>query len=117
MPWIKLDTDFYRHPKTAELLAQRGGAEAVIALQQMWCWAGGSDSPQGRDGYVSDSVARMLGVTKRHAQLLEDAGYVHRNGAGWHLHDWNDHQGALLDKRVRDRENVARRRRAQATDE
>ena len=48
MPWIKLDTSFYRNPKTANVLADKNGPAAIIALQEMWCWAGDSDSPDAR---------------------------------------------------------------------
>ncbi len=110
MPWIKLDTAFYRHPKTAELLAHPKGADAVVALQRIWLWAGESESPQAREGHVSDAVLRMLGVTPSQAKRLGDVGYLHRNGTGWRIHDWNDHQGALLDRRVKDRERKRKER-------
>lgn len=103
MPWIKLDTSFYQHPKTAELLSQRGGPEAIIALQRMWCWAGGQDATQARAGKVSDAMCRQLHVTNRQAIMLSEAGFLQRNGTGWLIHDWDDHQGALIAKRDRDR--------------
>lgn len=114
MPWIKLDTGFYTHPKTAELLAQPRGAEAVIALQRIWCWAGESDSPQARDGHVSDALLRVLGVTDKQARQLAEVGYLHRNGTGWHIHGWDEHQGALIERRARDRD---RKRKERAGDQ
>lgn len=104
MPWIKLDTGFYTHPKTAELLSAPRGAEAVVALQRIWCWAGETDSPQARDGHIPDAVLRLMGITPGQAQRLADVGYLHRNGTGWHIHGWDDHQGALIDRRAKDRE-------------
>lgn len=102
MPWIKLDTGFFQHPKTAELLAQPKGAEAVAALMRIWCWAGSQDVQAAREGHVSDAMARQIHVTTKQAELLEASGFLHRNGNGWHIHDWCDHQGSLLDKRERD---------------
>lgn len=113
MAWIKLETSFYRHPKTAELLAQPKGADLVVALQRIWLWAGESESPQARQGHVSDAVLQMLGVNAKQAQQLGEVGFLHRNGNGWHIHDWDDHQGALLDRRTKDRE---RKRKERADD-
>lgn len=116
MPWIKLDTSFYRHPKTAQVLADKNGAAAIVALQELWCWAGESESPEARDGYVTDAMAARLGLTDKLAPILENAHFIHRNGEGWHIHDWDDHQAAILDKRARDREQARARRRKDTTE-
>lgn len=116
MPWIKLDTSFYRNPKTANVLADKNGPAAIIALQEMWCWAGDSDSPDAREGYVPDAMATRLGLTDKLAPILENAGFIHRNGSGWHIHDWDSHQGALLERRARDRDNARARRRKETTE-
>ena len=46
----------------------------------------------------------------------ENAGFIHRNGSGWHIHDWDSHQGALLERRARDRDNARARRRKETTE-
>jgi len=117
LPWIKFDTAFFRNPKIAELRAQRGGAELVLALQQMWCWAGESESADARKGRVPDPVLRTIGVTQRQAEQIAKAGCMSRNGSGWLIHGWDEWQGGLLDKRSRDRKHAAKRRRREATDE
>lgn len=109
-PWIKLDTGFMQNPKTCELLDRPSGTKALASLLSIWCWAGGTDAPGARDGHITDSVLRRIGVPKSHAQTLADVGFLHRNGTGWHLHDWETYQGKLLDKRVSDAERQARRR-------
>ena len=42
--------------------------------------------------------------------------FIHRNGSGWHIHDWDSHQGALLERRARDRDNARARRRKETTE-
>lgn len=104
-PWIKLDTAFLRNPKTAELKPPE-----VIALLKLWSWAGESESPHAREGYVSDAIVKTVGVSTRDARRLEAVGYLTRNGNGWHLHDWEEWQGSLIDRRARDRERKRKER-------
>ena len=107
-PWIKLHTDLMQHPKTARVLGARGGANAFVGLISVWCWAGGNDMQEARDGHITDPMLRRLGVTKQQAGVLEDAGFLTRNGDGYHLHGWDQHQGKLRDRR----EKEAARQRA-----
>lgn len=97
-PWFKFHADFFRHPKTAQLK----DAE-VIALQKLWCWAAESESVAGIDGHVPEAMLRPLGVRPQQMRRLEDVGFVHRNGTGWYLHAWKERQGALLERRAKDR--------------
>lgn len=109
-PWIKLDTQFMSHPKTCDLLDKPSGAKALVSLLTMWCWAGGTDAPGAREGHVSDAVLKRIGVPASHAEILQDVGFLHRNGTGWHIHDWTVVQGKLLTKRADDAARQARRR-------
>ena len=111
-PWIKLDTGFMQHPKTCELLERPTGAKALASLLTIWGWAGGSDAPGAREGHITDAVMRRIGVPRSHAQALADVGFLHRNGTGRHIHDWETTQGALLDKRASDARRQAANRAA-----
>lgn len=114
-PWIKLDTQFMSHPKTCDLLDRPNGAKALASLLTVWCWAGGSDAPGAREGHITDAVLKRIGVPASHAKALEASGFLHRNGTGWHIHDWTDTQGRLLDKRADDAARQARRRQKETT--
>ena len=111
-PWIKLDTGFFNHLKPCELLTRTTGRAAIASLMEMWCWAGSSDTPDARDGHVSDAVVKRLGLPRSHTTALKDAGFIARNGTGWHIHGWTEYQGALLTKRADDAAKKRRQRDA-----
>jgi hypothetical protein len=53
-------------------------------------------------------------VTKRRIEELVDAGFLHPNGSGYVIHDWEDHQREALqlqDKRRKDAVRKAEARR------
>jgi hypothetical protein len=99
--WLKLSVDLPDHPKVAEL-----SDRAFRALIASWCYAARFET----DGYLPQSAVRMVGLTARLGAELEGANLMHQNGAGWVIHDWQDHQAdAMALKRMR--ENAARRRK------
>jgi hypothetical protein len=82
--WLKLSVDLPDHPKVAEL-----SDRAFRALIASWCYAARFETDA---GHVPDSPSRRLGLTPAVARELEEAGLMHRNGTGWHVHDWTEHQ-------------------------
>jgi hypothetical protein len=95
--WLKLSVDLPDHPKVAEL-----SDRAFRALIASWCYAARFETDE---GHVPDTASKATGLTARAAAELEAAGLIHRNGSGWHMHDWSHHQADL---------EAAKRRRAHA---
>jgi hypothetical protein len=91
--WLKLSVDLPDHPKVAEL-----SDRAFRALIASWCYAARFET----DGYLPEQAQRAVGMNNKLAGELEAAGLLHRNGAGWHVHDWDEHQPTA--------EEIARRR-------
>jgi hypothetical protein len=79
--WVKLDDAMPRHPKVVRLSVQ-----AKWALIEIWCYAAAYKT----DGYVEEPVAKTLARPKVIAELVA-ADLLHRNGKGWVIHDWLDH--------------------------
>jgi hypothetical protein len=90
---LKLSVDLPDHPKVAEL-----SDRAFRALIASWCYAARFET----DGYLPEQAQRAVGMNNKLAGELEAAGLLHRNGAGWHVHDWDEHQPTA--------EEIARRR-------
>jgi hypothetical protein len=107
MDWIKAYCDLLTLPKWIAL-----SDRAKALLVQAWLFAGKAET----DGYVPDSAKRLIGWSAAADRELEGV-WWHRNGAGWVLHDWEDHQVSADDireqrerRRAGDRERQKRRR-------
>lgn len=97
MDWLKLSVDLPDHPKVADL-----SDRAKWVLISAWCYAARFETDE---GHIPAAAARHVGLTRKIAAELEAAGLIHRNGSGWHAHDWPEHQAEL---------EAAKRRRRQA---
>lgn len=105
MDYIRLMTCLPEHPKWVDT-----PPAAVKVLIQLWCYCGRNET----DGYVPAQAAKREGLSKRMAGELEALGWLERNGAGWYVHDWTDHQPSkeqLARRREKARERVADWRR------
>lgn len=83
MEHIRLMTNLSEHPKWLD--TSHLGRSVLIAL---WCYCGRNET----DGHVPDAAARREGLTTKVAGQLTELGWIHRNGVGWYVHDWEDHQ-------------------------
>lgn len=102
MTWIKLDTSVFRNRKVLRLTdAQQ------LAYIRLLAWAGESAD----DGYLPTHAIRAIPMSPKTAEALEAADLLIRNGNGWHIHDWDDHQGSLIERRRKDAERKRRERR------
>jgi hypothetical protein len=106
--WFKVSVDLPDHPKVADLSYQ-----AKWVLIASWCYVARFEL---REGHVPDAAARNLGLTTKIASELEAAGLLHRNGCGWHIHDWDEHQSQIdeladIRRKARERKAAERRRR------
>lgn len=88
MDFVKLYTTLLTHPKTA-----RTSPRAWQTLTFAWMYAGEHET----DGYVPIEAKPFIRMTSAVERELEDLGWMHRNGAGWVIHDWSDHQVTRAD--------------------
>lgn len=88
---IRLIVGFRTHPKR-EKLRRRLGADGVLALVDLWLWAGGSRPDGSLDGMTDEDIeiaAGWMGAPGALVAALRDVGFLD----GYQLHDWQDHQG------------------------
>lgn len=72
--WAKIDVGFFRHPQVLAL-----PANAAVGYLRMILYAQEHET----DGHVPDVALRACEVTAKHAESMEEAGLVTRNGTGW----------------------------------
>jgi hypothetical protein len=120
--WIRVDGNLPGHPKVtrlAELLCVPQ-ATAVGYVVMLWCWAV-QYAPEG--GPVTAAVCSVCvrgghgdkRVTRRVARLYDafrESAVIDSDGM---LHDWHVYQGAIVEKRERDREHARKSRERRAT--
>jgi hypothetical protein len=97
--YIRLITSLSEHRKW--LATSDRGHTVLIAL---WCYCGRMET----DGYVPGPVGRREGLSAKLAAELEELGWLHRNGEGWHVHDWEEHQ--IPKERLAERRRITRER-------
>jgi hypothetical protein len=83
MEYIRLMTNLSEHPKWLD--TSHAGRSVLIGI---WLYCGRNET----GGQIPDAAARREGLTGKLASRLEELGWIHRNGSGWHVHDWDEHQ-------------------------
>lgn len=105
MDFFKGDSKLYGN---AKLLVLSPPAFKVMVFS--WAWAADNES----DGHVPEAVAKgLLGAKPKIVAELESAGLWERNGTGWVIHDWLEHQKSkaqLVAERAEWRERQTKRR-------
>lgn len=112
MEYVRLYTALLTHPK-AEGLSDR----AWRCLTLCWCYAGLHETA----GRVPPEARRFVRMTPAAERELIERGWLHRNGAGWVMHDWGDHQAEVDElaeqrRKARERKRAERRRKKEASD-
>lgn len=109
MDWSKLDADIAWNPKVAQL-----SDGAYRAMTYLWGYAMRHET----GGYIPEIALKLVPkVTKGRISEMERFGFLERNGAGWHIHDFEENQKEairLQEARERERER-GRKRRAEGT--
>jgi hypothetical protein len=99
MDWFKVAADIGTSAKVDEL-----SDRAYRGMTYLWGYAMRHET----GGRVPPNAARIVPrVTPAVLRELEQRGFLHRNGTGWVIHGWDEHQGEALkvqEKRVRDAE-------------
>lgn len=83
MEYVRLYTNLLTHPKQ-----ERTPPKAWKVLTLAWTYAGEHET----DGHIPSEARRVLGLTPAVERQLIEIGWLHPNGHGWVLHDWDDHQ-------------------------
>lgn len=110
MSWIRLEDNYSVHRKTAKFARLMGNPLAEAYLTRLWTWASACQ-PDGNlagmdDADLADSV-RFPGDPAILGDALRQSGFLDPNGM---IHDWDHYQGAVVDKRNRDRARAAEER-------
>ncbi|SDX03661.1 hypothetical protein SAMN04489725_1361, partial [Alicyclobacillus hesperidum] len=117
--WIESHQELGRHPKTKKLARLLGITlpAAVGHLQFLWWWA----LDYAKDGNLSEfdsmdiaDAAMWEGDPERFLSVLVDVGFVDAYGNDeakrFHIHDWMDYAGRLVEKRAQNAERMRRSR-------
>lgn len=114
--WIRLDVHMPEHRKSrrlAKLLDDRSAWRYVVTL---WVWA----AKHAEDGVLPaedvDIIAEECGWTGEPSEFIDalvSAGWIDRDGELLVVHDWDEFQGTLVERRRRDRQRkrLERKRR------
>lgn len=97
MTYIRLDDDHPTNPKVADL---------TDSAYRRWVYLISACSRHLTDGRVSDGLFRDIVPAKKIRDELVDGGFVYRNGTGWVVHDYLEHQRSKAE--IRAATNAAR---------
>lgn len=88
MDWFKVESDIATNPKIDAL-----SSDAYRALTYLW----GHAMRHETGGAIPTSITRLIPRVKpRWITELMANGFLHENGSGWVLHDWDHHQEEAL---------------------
>lgn len=100
--WFKVDSDIATNPKVHDL-----SGNAYRALTFLW----GHAMRHETGGLIPHSAPTLIPhVTVRLLKDLESRGFLHENGGGWVLHDWDEHQHEALLAQEKKRRDAKRKR-------
>lgn len=98
LPWIRLDTNTFDHPKILELLEGKH-FRAVVVYLAMMLYSG----KHGLDGFIPRAALRVIGGTAADANKLVAAGLWDKADSGWEIHGWRDYQFTSIEHEERRR--------------
>jgi len=116
LPWIKVHSDLIDHPKALALAHRLGDSRAWSYVVAVWFHL----ARYNPEGWIRDTedaqraleaAARWSGDAGALVSALVEVGFMERKRGRIVAHGWDDHQGAHVEKRARDRERQAAIRR------
>ena len=92
---IRLDVEFFDHPKTRKLI-RRTGLEGVIALQRLWMWCAKNRPDGNLSGMDMEDIALAAHwdgeeSEENFVQALVALHWIDETPDGYVLHDWQEH--------------------------
>lgn len=111
LPWIRLDTSTFDHPKILELMDDKQWRAIVVHLAGM-AYSG----KHGLDGFIPKAALRVIGGTAADATRLVAADmWEPHSGGGWDIHGWREYQFSSEEHEARRQRLSERGRKAAAT--
>lgn len=99
MAYLNVDCDYFDHPKVRRLIGLLGKGSEVMPLR-LWAYCGKFHPGDGRlTGYSAQEIESCIGWWGQPEALvsaLEKVGFIERDDAGYHVHDWIEHQGHIV---------------------
>lgn len=90
---IRIDVEFFSHPKTVKL-ERRLGLEAVKALMVLWTWAARNRPDGDLAGLENEDIeiaAGWMGEVNKLASTLNALGWLDGEPGAFRLHQWEEH--------------------------
>lgn len=108
LPWIRLDTSTFDHPKILELMDAKQFRAIVVHLAGM-AYSG----KHGLDGFIPKAALRVIGGTPADAERLIMADlWIPHDRAGWDVHGWREYQFSSEEHEARKQRLSERGRKA-----
>lgn len=104
LPWIRLDTNVFDHPKILNLLELDEDDDTAPGRRALTLYFFGLTytGKHELDGFVPRSAIRLIGASKADAQHLVDVGlWISDGTAGWNTHGWADRQASTEEAKAR----------------
>lgn len=109
LPWIRLDTTTFDHPKMLSLMDE-GHYRAIVVHMSAMTYSG----KHGLDGYIPRYVLRVIGGTPEDAERLMNASLWLPAPNGWDINGWKEYQFSSSEEEERRRRLSERGRKAAA---
>lgn len=87
LPWVRLDTSTFDHPKFLGLFAQNQHRSALVFVASM-AYSG----KHGTDGFIPREALSLLQGRVSDAKNLVEAGLWHECAGGWDINGWDEYQ-------------------------
>lgn len=98
MPYLNLDLDFFDHRKTKRLVGLLGRGAEVIPIK-LWSYCGKFHADTGRlTDYSEQEIETLAGWWGKSGDMLPAllrVEFMAKDGEGWFLVDWLEHQGHI----------------------
>ncbi|AVP67336.1 hypothetical protein [Prescottella equi] len=102
LPWIRLDTTTFDHPKMLYLADEKQHRAIVVHLSGM-TYTG----KHGLDGFIPRAALRVIGGLPNDAKKLVEVGLWHLAEGGWSINGWDEYQ--VSDDEAKARSDKARK--------
>ncbi len=106
MPYLNLDLDYFDHPKTKRLIGLLGRGAEVLPLR-LWAYCGKHHCADGRlagySGQEIESLVNWWGKSGEMIDAMKRVSFISKQGDGWEVCSWQEHQGHLAAFKVRAR--------------
>lgn len=117
MAWIELHQELREHKKLFACADELkvGRMQMVGMLVSLWLWALDNAQDGSLEGISNRTIARVCDWSDKKADALIAAlcktGWLDKHDGAYHIHDWFDYAGKLMESRKKDRERKRSRKK------